>query len=73
MFAAYPTPEARIALSISVTNNYLKQLREAHERTKLTYTTQNLISIKILFLFPGYPGDGIPKIMIHICSTTIAL
>ena len=39
----------------------------------MQYTAQNLISIKIWFLFLGYPGDGIPKILSQICSTTIAL
>ena len=42
-------------------------------RYKNIYTTQNLISINIWALIPGYPGDGIPNILLQICSTTIAL
>ena len=28
------------------------------------YTTQTLISIKVCFLFPEYPGNGIPKFLL---------
>ena len=42
--------------------------------TRPSYTTQNLISINLRFeIFSGYPGDEIPKILLQICSTTIAL
>ena len=45
----------------------------ALDRLRYLYTTQNLISIQILFLLPGYPSDGIPQILLQECSTTIAL
>ena len=69
-----------VYLQVSVVNDEhfqtttpLKPLGNIYFTYILICTTQNLIRIKLLFLFAGCPANLIPKMLLEICCTTIPL